>query len=123
MTCYIRYNPEFTDPTSGIFLSRDNAEGEFTAIEPTDFTMYEPTDLEHVGWYYIPVNNGGPIWMNPYMNENINVYMISYVVPLYIDGVSVGIVGMDVDFSMIQEMITGKDFFKDGYGFRYGSAG
>lgn len=116
MTCYIRYNPDFTDPTSGIFLTRDKADSEFTAVEPTDFSMYDPTDLEHVGWYYIPVNNGGPIWMNPYMNENINVYMISYVVPLYVDGISVGIVGMDIDFSTIQEMIVEKDFFKDGYG-------
>ena len=57
--------------------TRDNSSGEFTKIEPTDFTMYEPDDLEHVGWYYIPVNNGKPTWMEPYLNSNINVYMVS----------------------------------------------
>lgn len=117
MTCYIRYNPEFTNPTSGIFLTRENEESDFDSVEPTDFTMYEPTDLEHVGWYYTPVNNGKPTWMDPYMNENINVYMISYVVPLFIDGKSVGIVGMDIDFTDIQKTISTMKFFDTGYGY------
>lgn len=64
--------------------------------------MYDPDDLEHVGWYYIPVKNGAPMWMDPYLNENINIYMISYIVPLFAeDGTSIGIVGMDIDFSEI----------------------
>ena len=74
---YVRYNPDFTAPTSGIFLTRNSTEEPFTSSTPTDFTMYEKTDLEHVGWYYIPVQNGAPIWMEPYLNGNVNIYMIS----------------------------------------------
>lgn len=55
LTAYIRYNPDFTEPDSGVFLTRDNDTDEFTSITPTDFSMYDPGDLEHVGWYYIPV--------------------------------------------------------------------
>lgn len=117
LTCYVRYNPEFTEPTSGIFFSRDDMESDFTTLEPTDFSQYDPSDLEHVGWYYIPVNNGEPTWMDPYLNANINVYMISYVIPLFIDGESVGIVGMDIDFSMIQDQIAGIQFFDSGSAF------
>ena len=117
LTCYIRYNPEFTDPTSGIFLSRDDMDSDFDSIPPTDFSTYDPSDLEHVGWYYIPVNNGKPTWMDPYLNANINVYMISYVVPLFIDGESVGIVGMDIDFSMIQKQVEEISLYDTGYGF------
>lgn len=117
MSCYIRFNPEFTDPTSGLFLTRDAMDSEFEWVTPTDFSEYDPTDLEHVGWYYIPVNNGEPTWMDPYLNANINVYMISYVVPLFIDGESVGIVGMDINFTMIQELIDGIKVFDNGYAF------
>ena len=117
LTCYIRYNPEFTDPTSGIFLTRDNTDSAFTSVTPTDFSVYEPTDLEHVGWYYIPVNNGAPLWMDPYMNQNINVYMISYVVPLFIDGTSVGIIGMDIDFNELQKEIADIQLFDSGYAY------
>lgn len=117
LTCYIRYNPEFTEPTSGIFLTRDNEDSDFTSVTPTDFSIYEPDDLAHVGWYYIPINNKKPTWMDPYLNENINIYMISYVVPLYIDGTSVGIVGMDIDFTKLQDSVKGAKFFQSGYAF------
>lgn len=117
LTCYIRYNPEFTDPTSGIFYSRNDTSSPFDSIEPTDFSIYDPDDAAHVGWYYIPVQHGEPLWMSPYRNENINVYMISYVVPLFIDGVSVGIIGMDVDFTELQNMVGGVSFFESGYAY------
>ena len=37
LTAYIRYNPEFTEPTSGLFLTRDNSDSEFESVTPTDF--------------------------------------------------------------------------------------
>lgn len=123
ITAYIRYNPDFTDPTSGIFLSRKNINEPFDSIEPTDFTMYEKDDLTHVGWYYIPVENGAPLWMDPYLNENINIYMISYVVPLFIDGTSVGIIGMDIDFSQITDIADELTVFDNGYAFITSSSG
>lgn len=116
---YVRYNPDFTEPTSGIFLTRNSTDEEFTSSVPTDFTMYDKTDVEHVGWYYIPVENGAPLWMDPYLNGNVNVYMISYVVPLYVDGESVGIIGMDIDFSQITGMVEKTKAFSTGYSFLY----
>lgn len=121
MTVYIRYNPEFTDPTSGIFASKSG--DHFDLLTPTDFSTYSPDDLEHVGWYYIPVNAGEPIWMDPYLNENINVYMISYVVPIYIDGVSVGIVGMDIDFGQIEASVQNTSLYETGYAYLTNAAG
>lgn len=116
---YIRYNPDITEPTSGIFLTRNSVAEDFESTVPTDFSVYEKTDLEHVGWYYIPVENGAPIWMNPYLNGNVNIYMISYVVPLYEDGESVGIIGMDIDFSQLTDMVDGAKAFETGYAFLY----
>ena len=117
MTAYIRYNPEFTDPTSGLFLTRNSGDSEFDSVTPTDFSMYNPDDLEHVGWYYIPVENGQATWMEPYLNSNINVYMISYVIPIFMEGESVGIIGMDIDFSVFTELIEQSSVFKSGYAF------
>lgn len=117
MTYYVRYNPDFTPATSGLFASKQDGNTSFGYIEPTDFSGYDKDDLEHVGWYYIPVNNGGPTWMEPYQNENIGVYMISYVVPLFIDGETAGIVGMDIDFTTIQEEVNGISLYTHGYAF------
>lgn len=123
ITAYIRYNPEFTEPTSGIFLTRNDTESEFESVTPTDFSMYDPDDLAHVGWYYIPVANKAPLWMDPYLNENINVYMISYVVPLYENGTSVGIVGMDIDFGQITDLVDKAGAFETGYSYVVSSSG
>ena len=120
---YIRYNPDFTEPTSGIFLTRQNTESDFESVTPTDFSMYEKDDLEHVGWYYIPVENKAPLWMDPYLNANVNIYMISYVVPIYVDGVSVGIIGMDIDFSQITDIADNTTAFETGYSFITNSTG
>lgn len=121
LCAYIRYNPEFTDPTSGIFLSKNGETFDF--LEPTDFSIYDPSDLTHVGWYYIPVQAGEAIWMDPYLNENINVYMISYVVPIFIDGTSAGIVGMDVDFSEIEHLVSETKVYDTGYAYLLNSSG
>ena len=101
---YLRYNPDFTEPTSGLFLTRNNTTDPFQSVTPTDFSIYDKTDIAHVGWYYTPVNNGKATWMSPYLNENVGIYMISYVVPLFIDGTNVGIIGMDIDFTMLQNI-------------------
>ncbi len=123
ITAYIRYNPEFTEPTSGIFLTRNDTQSDFDSVTPTDFSMYDPSDAAHVGWYYIPVANKAPLWMDPYLNANINVYMISYVVPLYENGTSVGILGMDIDFGQLTSLADSAVAFDTGYSFIVSSAG
>lgn len=123
LTAYIRYNPEFTEPTSGLFLTRDNSDSEFESVTPTDFSMYDPSDVEHVGWYYIPVQNGKETWMEPYLNSNIGVYMISYVIPIEVDGESIGIIGMDIDFSEFTNTIDSLSIFDSGYGFLVNDSG
>ena len=123
LTAYIRYNPEFTEPTSGLFLTRNNSDSEFESVTPTDFSMYDPSDVEHVGWYYIPVQNGKETWMEPYLNSNIGVYMISYVIPIEVDGESIGIIGLDIDFSEFTNTIDSLSIFDSGYGFLANDSG
>ena len=103
LTYYIRYNPDFAYPTSGIFAQLNDS-GEYDQLTPTDFTEFDKNDTA-VSWYYGPVNYGAPIWMSPYYNSNIDVYMISYVIPLFYNGQSVGIVGMDISLENMNGIV------------------
>jgi methyl-accepting chemotaxis protein len=48
---------------------------------------------------------GGPVWIGPYHNSNINRDIMSYVVPIKIQGTLVGVIGMDIDFRYITDYI------------------
>ena len=119
-----RYNPNYSNPTSGIFAQRQSLDSDLQCLTPTDFSMYDESDVEHVGWYYLPVQAKEAIWMSPYMNENVNIYMISYVVPLFAeDGTSIGVVGMDIDFSQITDLVDETTVYQSGYAFLTDASG
>ncbi len=124
VTVYFRFNPQYSNPTSGIFAQRQSLDSELECLTPTDFSMYDEGDVEHVGWYYLPVQAGKAIWMSPYMNENVNIYMISYVVPLFAeDGTSIGVIGMDIDFSQITDQVKAASIYQSGYAFLTDASG
>ncbi len=103
MAVYFRYNPELTgNGTQGFFWSRDNDNERFSYFEPTDILKYEKNDIEHVGWFYEPMKKHEAMWMTPYYNKNLDVFMISYIVPYYTkSGEFLGVIGMDIDFNKI----------------------
>ena len=117
MAVYVRFNPEWAPPKSGLFWSKTAFEGNFRQLVPTDLSSFSPQDTERVGWYYIPVRNGKPTWMAPYHNKNINVNMISFVIPLYMANQTVGVVGMDIDFTVITDIVDAVTLYTNGYAF------
>ena len=101
---YISFDPELIDGIDG-FLYSMNKKGLLDQVPLTDIRAYDKDDIEHVGWFYIPVRHGRGIWMEPYQNKNLDVYMFSYVIPVFKSGTLIGIVGMDVDFKILVESI------------------
>lgn len=117
ITVYIRFNPEFASPTSGLFAGKNTSSGIFQPLPPTDLSRYDSSDQEHVGWFYEPAQQKKPLWMAPYLNNNINVKMISYVVPLYKNQHFIGVVGMDIDFKILQDTVSSTTVYDRGYAF------
>ena len=46
MTFYIRFNPQITPPTSGVFIQNRSEKENFEKLVPTDFSKYDPSDAE-----------------------------------------------------------------------------
>ena len=55
--------------------------------------------------------------MEPYFNQNLGIYMVSYVVPFFRDGVFWGIAGMDIDFDVVIERVRTIRPYSTGYAF------
>ena len=112
---YMRFSPDIISSNEGFFMVKNGESGVFEPYELTDFSKYDPDDIERLGWYYIPVKAGKAVWLEPYYNKNIDIYMISYVEPIYIDGEVVGIVGMDIDFTYLSDFIGGITLYDTGF--------
>ena len=118
MAVYLRYNPDDFGPTDGFWYTIVvDEEGAWISAEPTDMSLYDKDDLEHVGWYYIPVENGSAMWMDPYFNKNLGVEMISYIVPYYYDNYTVGIMGMDIDLELLRKAVSEVSVYESGRAF------
>ncbi len=114
---YVRFSPELMYYNEGFFWVKNQEKGTFESTQLTDFSLYSPDDVEHVGWYYLPVSAGKPVWLQPYDNKNIDVYMISYVIPVYKDGELFGIVGMDIDFDYVAQQVDKIQIYETGHAF------
>ena len=114
-TIYFRFALDLIDDSEeGVFYVRGR-DGEFRKEPLTQIREYEKDDMEHVGWYYLPVEKGAPMWMPPYHNKNINVTMISYEEPVYLGSTLIGLVGIDLDFSRLLEEIMDIQYKETGY--------
>ena len=117
MAVYLRYNPDDYGPISGFWYTINLTDDSWQPSVPTDMSLYEKDDLEHVGWYYIPVEAGEPMWMDPYYNANLGVDMISYIIPYYYNGYTVGIIGMDISMELLKESVSEITLYDTGHAF------
>ena len=83
----------------------------------TDISLYDNDDIEHVGWYYIPIANGKETWLNPYYNKNMDQEIISYVIPIILDNRVIGVVGMDIATELLYENTKSVTVYDNGYAF------
>ncbi len=117
MAYYVRYNPDIMPSDGGLFYRRNDPTEEFFWEQPTDILAYDEGDKAHVNWWYEPIRNGGPTWMAPYHNENVDKYLISYVIPIYLGDVLVGIAGMDINYYEIIRDVKAVRCYETGYAF------
>ena len=122
---YIRYNPDLKLSSDGVFWVKESNGGKIVAHQPTAIKAYDKDDAEHVAWYYEPLKAGKPVWINPYINKNLNdIKMISYVIPLFDkSGTAVAIIGMDIDMDRITAMVDEIKLYDTGYAFLCDSNG
>ncbi len=111
---YLRFTPSISDGTTGMFYTKMDGE-EYVRLDPTDLTLYDKDDIEHVGWFWKPYEAGEPIWLEPYYNQNNGILMISYVIPLFVENRFIGIVGMDFDYTVLTEQIHQIQIYENGH--------
>lgn len=102
-------------PREGLFIVRNGQT--YIDHEITDLSLYAEDDIEHVGWYHLPVKNGAPTCMAPYDNANIdNARIISYVIPVIVNSEEIGVTGIDYDLNEITDVAAAANLAEPSYG-------
>ncbi len=112
---YLRFAPEISDDQAGLFYSKMDGGDEYIRLEPTNLSLYDKDDTEHVGWFWQTYEAGEPVWMQPYHNLNNDILMISYVVPLYYENRFIGVVGMDFDYTVLTDRVHEIKIYEHGF--------
>ena len=116
LTYYYRVDPEVSSAVKGFWYTDLTGEG-FAAHEVTDITLYDTADTSSLVWFTVPKYNGQPIWLPPYITDNLDMRVISYNVPIYWRGRFVGVVGIEIDYTTMAEQVDSIRLYNNGYAF------
>ena len=108
---YFKLSPEIASNDSNLFYAKEQKGGRDTFIKHYIGSMMS---LE---WYDRPVKEGGAVWLSPYRDNKINDQVISYAMPLYQEGILIGVVGMDVLFEDIVKEVDSISIYETGYAY------
>ena len=115
LTYYYRIDPAVSQTAKG-FWYVSNDEGLFEH-EVTDITQYNTLDTSALVWFTVPKTTGKPVWLPPYITENLGARVISYNVPIYHHGRFVGVIGIELDYTNLAKMVDNITLYDNGYAF------
>ena len=116
LTYYYRIDPSVSSEIKGFWYIDLNGQG-FEEHEVTDITQYDVEDTSKLVWFTVPKHEGKPIWLPPYITDNLDVSVISYDAPVYWKGQFIGVIGIEVDYSTMAEEINSIRLYDNGYAF------
>ena len=119
---YYRIDPAVAPNEKGFWFVNAGDEG-FEEHEPTDITAYDTQDTSQLVWFTVPKNTGKPVWLPPYVTDNLGERVISYNAPVYLDGRFVGVIGIELDYSFMAEQVNNITLYDNGYAFVNDSQG
>ena len=116
LTYYYRIDPTVSDSVKGFWYT--NLDGrEFVSHPVTEISRYDTKDTSRLVWFTVPKHTGNPIWLPPYITDNLDVRVISYNIPIYYRGQFIGVIGIEIDYSVMAEQVESIRLYNNGYAF------
>ena len=116
LTYYYRIDPTVSATQKGFWFVNTDDEG-FREHEPTDITLYDTDDTSALVWFTVPKATGEGVWLPPYITDNLDVRVISYNVPVYLDKTFVGVIGIELDYKTMADQVNNITLYDNGYAF------
>lgn len=116
LTYYYRIDPEVSDEVPGFWYTNLEGEG-FVEHEVTDISLYDTEDTSELVWFTVPKHTGAPVWLPPYVTENLDKRVISYNVPIFLEETFIGVIGIEMDYATLEEQVESIHLYHNGYAY------
>ena len=116
VTYYYRIDPAVSASVEGFWFVNLDGKG-FETHEVTDITQYNTDDTSRLVWFTVPRATGEPVWLKPYITDNLDVRVISYNVPVYFGEQFVGVIGIELDYSAMAAQVDNITLYENGYAY------
>ena len=111
---YFRLNPDVAGPTAGYYVAKRDSDY-FEDLTMTPLSDQQSRDAAR--WWAEPVAAGKSVWIMPYDSDNNHINVIIYATPIYKDGVLCGVIGMEIEFALITEMVSAISVYDNGFAY------
>lgn len=99
-SAYFRFDNEI-DSNEGFYIAKKSkdfiSKDDFIDVELSDFSEFSPND-ERMAWFYKPKQSKKAEWLNPYFSDTFGKNVISFTMPITVDGKFIGVLGIETDF-------------------------
>ena len=116
LTYYYRLDPSVSDDVTGFWYVDSNGNG-FVEHEVTDITQYDINDTTQLVWYTVPKASRKPVWLPPYITDNLGARVISYNVPIFRHDRFIGVIGIEIDYATMANQVDNIKLYDSGYAF------
>lgn len=113
---YLAFDPVLTKQVNEIWYADVKGDGNYIRQKPVELSDYNINN-ENMAYFYNAINSKRPIWSDPYIDETLNINMVSYSQPLYKDNVLLGVLGVDIKMDDIKKVIENMKVYDTGYAF------
>ncbi|MCB2296514.1 methyl-accepting chemotaxis protein [Clostridium tagluense] len=110
---YMIFNPKFTGSSESYCVNYLYDEGKKQSAVTND--MLKVGRFEEGNAAIISTKIG--MWLNPYIDKDSKINMVSYTMPVYANNELVGVAGMDISFESLKKMILSTKIYDTGSAF------
>ena len=90
--------------------------GTYTKVAEYPLSSFVQSDPA-MEWFYAPITKKGTNWTQPWIEPATKVNMVSVTAPITMNGQIIGVVGMDIKFSLFEQQIANIKAFDTGTAF------
>lgn len=111
---YMTFGPPGAIEPFEIYYADQTGNQEFSRQSSIPVSDYLRTEDVDMNWYFDPIRTGHGVWIRPYIDPTLKIKMISYVTPVSVNDQIVGVAGIDIRLSQLQQIVNDTKVYETG---------